>query len=111
MDIFEEIKRIDLKDKRQITLNDEDDISLSVIRDGKTEFIFTLHYPKIGGGSISLSPSENICCFRIIQGKARKRLRCLQSTPPPSPRLSQFMIAAIITEKPRIIVFHRTKSY
>lgn len=71
---IDEIKHIVLKDKREIHLNDENDISLSVIFGGKTEFSFPIPYPQAGygGGSLYISPSQLYLLFSYYSGQSEE---------------------------------------
>ena len=69
-----------LPDGRNVILDDDDDIILSVLSDGKTENSFEIPYPSggYGGGSLLLSPSGKYLVFSIFQARVKKHSHCLQ---------------------------------
>ena len=72
----EEIKRVILKDKREIYL-DDDEFSLSVVINGKIQFSHSLTYPTAGygGGSLWLSPSHSYLLFTYYSGQSEEGFR------------------------------------
>ena len=64
-----------LADGSKIILQDEDDISLSFVLNGKTKDTFQFPYPSggYGGGSLLLSPSEKYVIFSYFSGQSEER--------------------------------------
>lgn len=67
-------KCIVLNDKREILLNDEDDIVLSVVFHGETKDTFHVPYPSggYGGGTLFLSMSEKYLIFSYYSGESEE---------------------------------------
>ena len=67
-------KHIVLSDKREILLNDENDITLSIISDGKVVYLFPVSYPLAGygGGTLLLSLSEKYLLFSYYSGQSEE---------------------------------------
>ena len=63
-----------LPDGINVILDDDDDIILSVLSDGKTENSFEIPYPSggYGGGSLLLSPSGNYLVFSYFSGQSEE---------------------------------------
>lgn len=63
-----------LADGSQIILQDEDDISLSLISNDRTKDIFQFPYHSggYGGGSLLLSPSERYVIFSYFSGESEE---------------------------------------
>lgn len=69
-----ERKILCLTGERRIVLNDGNDISLSLLSGGRTEYVFELPYPDAGygGGSLRLSPSEQYLVFAYFSGESEE---------------------------------------
>lgn len=67
-------KCVVLSDKREILLNDEGDIVLSVVSNGETKFTFEIPYPLegYGGGTLLLSLSEKYLLFSYYSGQSEE---------------------------------------
>lgn len=74
IDKIEETKRVVLANHREITLDDEDDIFLSFMDHGQTQFVFEIPYPDAGygGGGLFLSPSEQYLAFVSFSGESEE---------------------------------------
>ncbi|MDE7423028.1 MAG: hypothetical protein K2N51_04965 [Lachnospiraceae bacterium] len=74
---MEKEKCVVLSDKREILLNDDDSISLSMISNGKTIHTFPVPYPLAGygGGSLLLSLSEQYLLFSYYSGQSEEAYR------------------------------------
>lgn len=81
MNLLEEYKhnmkkgtQIALSDKREIQLNDDNDILLSIISDGETVHSFPVPYPSAGygGGTLLLSSSEQYLLFSYYSGQSEE---------------------------------------
>lgn len=72
MDKIEDNKHIRLSDGREIILQDEDDIFLSLLSHGKTTV--SIPYPDAGygGGGLLLSPSEQYLAFVYFSGESEE---------------------------------------
>lgn len=72
MQTFDMQKTVVLTNKREITLNDQLDIFLSLIDDTQEPYIFPVPYPLggYGGGGLFLSPSENYLLFSYYSGQS-----------------------------------------
>ena len=73
-DVYYEIKSIILSDKREIHLNDENDVSVSIELNGETLFCFPVAYPSggYGGGFLQISPSESFLLFSYYSGQSQE---------------------------------------
>lgn len=71
---MEETKIALLTDGRKIVLEDENDILLSFIVNGKTEYAFQVPSPSegYGGGSLLLSPSEQYLLLSYFSGQSQE---------------------------------------
>jgi len=69
-----EVKCVVLNDKTEILLNDENDISISFICDGKIINTLEIPYPLggYGGGSLYLSPSKSYLLFWHYSGQSEE---------------------------------------
>lgn len=75
--MMEEIKNVVLTDQREIVLEDEDDIFLSVLADDNTKHTFSVPYPSAGygGGPLLLSPSEQYLLFSYFSAQSQEAFR------------------------------------
>jgi hypothetical protein len=71
---MEDVKCVFLKDGREIRLEDEDDISISITSGGESVSVFLVPYPSYGysGGSLLLSPSEEYLLFAWYSGQSEE---------------------------------------
>lgn len=71
---MEKEKCVVLRDKREILLSDDEDISLSVMLNGKTIYTYPVPYPSAGygGGALLLSPSERYLLFSYFSGQSEE---------------------------------------
>lgn len=69
-----EQKRVFLKEKREILLQDEDDISISILQNGEVQggFLFDEPLGGYGGGAIMLSPTEQYLLFSYYSGQSEE---------------------------------------
>ena len=72
--MMDEGRRVVLGGGREVVLEDEDDILLSVISDGETKFTFSVPYPEggYGGGMLFLSESEQYLVFSYFSGQSEE---------------------------------------
>jgi len=70
----EDVKRVFLKDGREIHLLDESDISISIISNGETVYHLPIPYPRKGyaGGSLLLSESNTYLLFAYYSGQSEE---------------------------------------
>lgn len=71
---MEKEKVVILSDKSKIILDDENDIFISLIVDGKTENTFSVPYPSAGygGGSLFISSSKQYLLFSYFSGQCQE---------------------------------------
>lgn len=64
-------QKVMLTDKREIVLNDDTDISVSIILDKEVKYTFPIPYPSCGygGGSLLVSDSEQYLLFSYYSGE------------------------------------------
>lgn len=74
------VNLVTLADGSKIILQDEDDISLSLVLNGKTKDIFQFPYHSggYGGGSLLLSPSEKYVIFSYFSGESEEGFALLE---------------------------------
>lgn len=69
-----EQKRVILKDKREIILKDEQDISICLLQNGEVQSVFLVDEPSVGydGREIALSPTEQSLLFSYYSGQSEE---------------------------------------
>ena len=78
-----EIKSVILSDKREILLDDDNDITISIVCGDQIQYTLEISYPSCGygGGSLLLSMSEQILLFSYYSGESEEGYMLFQIYP------------------------------
>ena len=78
-----EIKSVILSDKREILLDDDNDITISIVCGDQIQYTLEISYPSCGygGGSLLLSLSEQILLFSYYSGESEEGYMLFQIYP------------------------------
>ena len=104
------VNLVTLADGSQIILQNEDDISLSLISNDGTKdiFQFPYHSGSYGGGSLLLSPSERYVIFSYFSGESEEGFVLLEIV---NNQFKFCMILIICMEKMPTTVLQITKKF